>query len=340
VLRAVTLAATVAIAASAFPGGSEAAPERPFELGLVSNADGGSRAAQVGALGAPIVRVEFPIDASLQRLGRVISRFARHGVAVLPLAGFPGRVPSIEEARNLAAWARAFGPSGTFWKHRSGAELPIRDIEFGNETNQAGQFGGCGFECPTFAARAQAYARDLRAAQEAIDGPLGNSGVGLLAIGDDGGTASPNWVNDMFNAVPDLAQRIAGWTAHPYGPHWWRMLDRLVQQTAARGAPATVPIYITEVGIASDNGSCLGNNFGWNPCMTYAEAGAAMRSTIAGIRARYGERVQGIFIYQAFDQHRPQTDSDREHYFGALTSTGASKGAYTATIRSLLRTLH
>jgi hypothetical protein len=143
----------------------------------------------------------------------------------------------------------------------------------------------------------------------------------------------------MFSAVPDLARRIAGWTAHPYGPHWSRLLDRLVRQTAARGAPASIPIFITELGIATDNGSCLSENFGWNPCMTYAEAATSLQSTITGIRARYGERVRAIFIYQAFDQTRPHADSDREHYFGALTSDGAAKGAYTATIRSLLRTL-
>ncbi|MCW3067391.1 MAG: hypothetical protein JWL67_16 [Solirubrobacterales bacterium] len=339
-LRLVTLAATVALAAAIFLSTCEATPERPFQLGLVSNADAGARAARIGALGASIVRVEFPIDATPVRLGRVIARFARHGVSVLPLAGFHGRVPTIAEARNLATWARAFGPSGTFWRHRPGGALAIRNIEFGNETNQGGQFEGCGYSCPAFAQRARAYALALKAAQEAIAGPLGNPAVGLLAIGDDGGTGSPNWVNDIFSAVPDLAHRITGWTAHPYGMHWWRVLDRLVSQTAARGAPSSIPIYITEVGVASDNGRCLSNNFGWNPCMSYAEAGSAIQSVISGIRSRYGARVRAVFVFQAFDQRRPESDSDREHYFGALTSTGGSKGAYTSTLSSLLRTLH
>jgi hypothetical protein len=327
------LAVTVLLSAGGAP------PAQGFQLGLVSNADGGARAGKVAALGAGIVRVEFGIGAPMSKLERVIGRFARHGVAVLPLAGFRGRIPTLAEARNLAAWARAFGPSGRFWRHRSGGALAIRDIEFGNETNQASQFGGCGFECPAFAQRAHAYALALKTAQEAIAGPLGNPAVGVLAIGDDGGTQSPNWVNDMFQAVPDLGRRVAGWTAHPYGPHWWRMLDRLISQTRARGAPASVPIFITELGLSSDNGRCLSSNFGWNPCMSYAEAATAMQATLGGIGARYGQRIRNVFLYQAFDQSPPQADSDREHYFGALTSSGAPKGAYTATVRSLLRTL-
>jgi hypothetical protein len=340
VLRLATPAAAVAIALWILSGISGATPEPTFQMGLVSNADRGVRAAKVHALGASIARVEFPIGASTGRVGAVIGRFARHGVSVLPLAGFRGRVPTLAEARNLAGWARAFGPAGTYWQRWRGSPLPIRDIEFGNETNQAGQFGGCGPSCPSFAARAAGYALALKAAQEAIAGPAGNPAVGLLAIGDDGGTGSANWVNDIFNEVPDLAGRIAGWTAHPYGPRWWRMLDRLVRQTGARGAPATMPIFITEIGVATDNGRCLSDNFGWNPCMTYAEAATTMRSTVAGIRARYGARVRAIFVYQAFDQRGPESDANREHYFGALTSTGAAKGAYTGAIAALMRGLH
>ena len=337
-LRLATLAATAVVAAAIILS-TGSASSGGFQLGLVSNADRGTRAGKIAHLGARIVRIEFPVTAGPERLAPVIAAFARQGIAVLPLAGFRGRVATPAQGRNLASWARAFGPSGTFWSHRSDGQLAIRYIEFGNETNQAGQFGSCGLGCPGYAQRAREYALALKAAQEAVDGPLGDAGVGLLAIGDDGGTASPVWVNGMFEAVPDLARRIAGWTAHPYGTQPQRLLDRLVSQTAARGAPASLPIFITEVGVASDNGQCLGNNYGWNPCMSYAEAARAVSSVVTGIHARYGRRVRAIFIYQAFDQRPPYADGDREHYFGALTSSGAAKGAYTAAIRSLLRVL-
>jgi hypothetical protein len=318
-------------------GACGATPAQSIELGLVSNADQGLRAARIGALGARFVRVEFRIDATPAQLAPVIARFARRGVSVLPLAGFSGRIPSRAEAQNLVSWAREFGPSGGFWRGRAHPELAIRAIEFGNETNLPGQFGGCGAGCPAYLQRAGAYARALAAAQEAIAGPAGNPAVGLLAIGDDGGAGSPEWVDGMFAAVPDLARRIAGWTAHPYGLEWRESLDRLIAQTGARGAPATIPIFITELGIASDNGECLSNNFGWNPCMTYAEAARTLKGTVVAIRARYGSRIKAIFVYQAFDQRLPLHDKDREHYLGALTADGRPKGAYTEAIRSLMR---
>ena len=118
------------------------------------------------------------------------------------------------------------------------------------------------------------------------------------------------------------------------------MLDQLVSQTAARGAPASIPIFITEIGIASDNGSCLDSNLGWSHCMTYGQAASSLKLTLAAIRARYGARIRAIFVYQAFDQHLPRSDDGHEHYFGVLTANGGTKGAYTATIRSLLRSLH
>jgi hypothetical protein len=341
VLRLLTRALAV-LAAAVLLGGCGAGARRSFQLGIVADADGGTRAGNIAALGARIARVEFSIDATPDEMAPLITRYARHGVRVLLLAGFEGRVPTTAEARNLASWARAFGPSGRFWRHRGGPELAVRDIEFGNETNQAFQFGGCGAGCPSFVARAHAYALTLKAAQEAIDGPLGNSRVGVLAIGDSAGTSSPDWVNGMFDAVPDLADRIAGWTAHPYGPRsgWQPMLDQLVSQTGARGAPATVPIFITEIGIATDNGSCLDSNLGWNPCMTYAQAASSLKLTLAAIQARYGKRIRAIFIYQALDQHLPRSDNEHEHYFGVLTANGGTKGAYTAAVRAMLRSLH
>lgn len=336
----IALVVAVVLAGTVYLATCSAAPHSSFQMGLVSNADPTIVAGKIARLGVPIVRVEFPIDAGTARLAPVIAAFARRHMSVLPMAGFPGRIPTGAEAANLASWAHAFGPSGTFWSHRGGPVEPIRDIEFGNETNQGYQYGGCGPGCSDYAARARAYALDVKQAQQAIDGPAGNGRVGVLAIGDDGGTGSAEWVNGMFAAVPDLATRVAGWTAHPYGPrpHWQGLLDRLVAQTAARGAPSSVPIWITEIGVASDDGRCLANNFGWNPCMSYVEAASAISSTVSAIRARYGLRVRAIFIYQALDQRLPNTDAEREHYFGVLGANGAAKGAYTTAFRALVRT--
>lgn len=340
-LRILALAIAAALAVSIYLTAFGAGTSPSFELGVVSNGDPTVVAAKIGRLGVPIVRVEFPIGASPARLAPVIAAFARRHISVLPLAGFRGRIPSSEEARNVASWARAFGPSGSFWVHHPGGSLAIRNIEFGNETNQAYQYN-CGPGCSSFAERGHAYALAVKQAAEALASEQGNAQVGVLAIADNGGTGSAEWVNAMFDAVPDLASRVAGWTAHPYGPrwHWQALLDQLVAETKARGAPVTVPIYITELGIASDDGRCLNNNFGWNPCLSYAETGAALASTVSAIRARYGTRIRAIFVYQALDQRLPQLDSNREHYFGILTANGRPKGALTKDFRALLRSQH
>ncbi len=204
----------------------------------------------------------------------------------------PGGVPTVAEAQNLANWAVAFGPGGSFWRGRSfPSGTAVTDIEFGNETNNPYQFGFTEhwYEEPAFIQRAEEYARRLRDAQVAIAAT--GAPVGLLAIGDQYG-GHTSWDEAMFRAVPDLGQRVAGWTVHPYGPEWWSEIDNEIAQTQAHGAPSSIPIYITEWGVSSDNGRCLSDNFGWNRCMTYQEAAEALGSTVAGMRARYGSRLR------------------------------------------------
>jgi hypothetical protein len=330
------LAVLVALVVSGRP---QALPTGSFEVGIVAGRTAEVQPREASRLGAKVVRVEFSIEDSPGQLAPVIEGYARAGVRVLLLAGFMSHVPSPAEAEHLATWAAAFGPGGTFWRRHPGGSFAVREIEFGNETSYGYQFGGCGSGCPDYVPRARAYALSFVRAQQAIAGPQGNSGVGLLAQADNAGEGS-EWVNGMFDAVPDLASRVAGWTVHTYGPrqHWQRSLDALIHQAAARSAPATIPIYITELGIASDNGPCLSDNYDWSPCMTYAQAGRVLSSTLGAIRGRYGSRVSSIFIYQIADQRPPGSDRNREDYFGVLRKDGSAKGAYTAAVRSLLRT--
>ncbi len=328
----------VAILALTLSGRPDAQFLNGFQLGLVAGSEVPRQAREASGLGARIVRVEFSIDESPRQMAPVIGAYARMGVTVLALAGFEGRVPSRTEAQRLASWAAAFGPGGSYWRAHSGGRSAIRDIEFGNETSYGYQFGGCGPGCPGYLPRARAYALAFLAAQQAIVGARGNSRVGLLAQADYGGDGD-EWVNGMFDAVPDLAKLVAGWTDHPYGPRsWWQQsLDNVVEQTNARGAPATIPIYITELGIASDNGPCLTENYGWDRCMTYAQAARALSSTIAEIRQRYGSRIRSIFIYQLADQRPAGYSDNREDYFGVLRKDGAPKQAFTAAVRALLQ---
>ena len=70
--------------------------------------------------------------------------------------------------------------------------------------------------------------------------------------------------------------------------------------------------------------------------MTYDLAASTVRSTLSGMQARYGRRLGAFFLYQAHDQYASGTKSGRESYFGALQSNGATKGAYTDTVRTAL----
>ena len=79
---------------------------------------------------------------------------------------------------------------------------------------------------------------------------------------------------------------VAGGTVHPYGPRdsWASKLRRVIAQTAAMRAPAGIPIDVTEYGLSSSGGDELSDNYGWPTDMTYAQAAAALRQTVAGIR--------------------------------------------------------
>lgn len=335
----VWLLVSVSLLALALVTCSSAGAQRrdSFELGVVAGREVPLQAREARNLGVRLVRIEFSINAPLAEIGAIVGGYARAGVQVLPLAGFIGRVPSAQEAEHLATWASAFGPGGSFWRHHRGGRFAIEDVEFGNETSYGYQFGGCASGCSEYEARAGAYARAFMAAQKAIAGAQGNPRVGLLAQADYGGKGD-EWVNGMFKAVPTLARHVAGWTVHTYGPRsrWQRSIDALASQTHAHGASSNIPIFITELGFASDNGPCLGENFGWSPCMTYEQAGQALRATVTSIRARYGKRINSIFIYQLIDHQPPGANTYWEDYFGVLQSNGAPKGGYTAAVRSLL----
>jgi hypothetical protein len=318
------------------PSPAPAPASQGFEGGVVSGSDVLNEAKVTGRLGARVVRVEFSIAKPVAEMRAAIDAHARNGTRVVPLAGFHGRMPSVAEARNLGEWVREFGPGGRFWQGRSDGRLAVRQIEFGNETNYGYQYGD-NWDKPSYSARAREYALRFRDAHEAIR--AANPGVGLLAQGDDANTGSRNWVDGMFDAVPDLASRVAGWTIHPYGPRfrWEPRMDRMIEQLASRGVSrGSLPIWITEAGLSTDDGRCLSDNYYWDKCMTFAQAATALTTTVADMRARYGARLRAFFVYQARDQYRSGYSTNREHYFGALRNDLSEKGPYSRAVRELL----
>ncbi len=280
-------------------------------------------------LGAKLVRVEFPIDTSPAQMEAVIAGYAAKGIRVLPLASFYGRLPSPAEARGLASWVAAYGPGGTFWADHTGGQFAIQSIEFGNETSYGYQYGD-NAGSNSYRERAENYARRLQESAEAIAAT--GIHVGLLAQADDW---TGDWMSGMYAAVPNLSSYVGGWTIHPYH-HWRSRLEALLEQTAAHGAPATIPIDITEWGLPTDAGHCIGEDEEYNGCMSYDEAGAILRETTAGIKALLGSQLGMFILYQVRDQQLTGASTDDEEYYGALQHELQPKGEYTTAIQALL----
>jgi hypothetical protein len=328
--RQATASLLVTALAALLVGGCDSDPadaRQRFAPGLVATADHEKSAAAADKLGARIVRVEFNIGTRPADMRADVAAITRTGARPLLLAGFGGRMPTVAEARNLGRWAAAFGP-------RKGRRLPVKLIEFGNETSYSDQYGDT-FTDVSYAQRAELYATRFAQAHRAI----GGHHVGLLAQADDGGTQSAVWVTHMFRAVPKLGGMVAGWTVHPYGPpdNWKSKLRRVVSQTAAMRAPASIPIDVTEYGLSTSDGGRLSDNYGWPTDMTYAQAAAALRQTVAGMRKdrEIRERLRLFLVYAAHDLREPGATDDREAYFGVFRSDLSPKGAYTRAVRRL-----
>jgi hypothetical protein len=281
-------------------------------------------------LGAKIVRISMSIGAPASAWESIVTNYAAKGVRIAPLASFYARIPTAAEAQNLASWAKEFGPGGTFWAGRRDGNLAFQTIEFGNETSYGYQYGDNAGSA-SYQARAQTYAVRVKEAAEAI-GATGIK-VGVLAQADD---PSGNWVNGMYQAVPNLANYVSGWVVHPYGTSGKGKIAGLLSQTAAHGAPSSIPVDITEWGISTDNGVCVYENYGLNPCMTYTEAAEQIKKSVAEIKAQIGSRLQLFLLYQVRDQQVAGASNDREAYFGLLQHEDQPKGAYTTAVQELL----
>lgn len=302
-----------------------------FQPGLNSGTNMNEDLQGAVILGAKVVRVAWSIDTPAAAMESVIAGYASKGIRVQPLAEFYETLPTPAEAQNLASWAKAYGPGGTFWAGRSDGQLAIKAIEFGNETASEGQYNDRPGEA-SFYARAQTYALRFREAVEATTAT--GTGVGLLAQDED---QSGEWMNGMYSAVPNLSKYVAGWTIHPYGGEQYNRerLDALIAQTAEHGA-SKIPVDITEWGVATDNGHCVNFNEGFNVCMSYEEAAQTLRNTVAWVSKLLGNRLGDFFIYQVRDQQPTGAATNCQDYYGALQHELRPKGAYTTQIQALL----
>lgn len=292
-----------------------------FQFGVVATR-GLSHVDDVKRLHGTITRIEYGIDQPVSALREHVGHAAKQGIEVILLANFDG-IPSSGDVQNLENWAREYGPGGNFWKSNPGGNVAPRYIEFGNEHS----YGYRGVSD-----RGGDYAVKAKEAFAAIQ--KGNPRVGLLIQADDANTNTATWVNAMFGAVPDLGRYASGWTIHPYGRESAARIQRMINQTQARGAPSNIPFFITEWGLATDNGRDLGNNYGWPSNQTYQQAADALTSTVNDLVAKYPSRI-GVFLwYRERDHASSGSSSAREEYFGGLRSDSSDKPFLAAAVRA------
>jgi hypothetical protein len=325
---------TGSISLTAPPSESGSLAESPsststFQPGLNSGSNMTLDVQGASLLGAKLVRIAFEVTTSPAEMEAVVAGYAARGIRVLPIARFDGTLPTPAQARGLAAWAATYGPGGSFWVGRSDGQLAIQSIELGNETSYGYQYGDNAGDA-SYRVRAESYALRLREADEAIAAT--GVHVGLLAQADDW---TGDWMNGMYAAVPNLDQYVAGWVIHPYH-HWRSRMEALLEQLSAHHAPASIPIDVTEFGLTTDDGNCIGEDEEYNACMSYSEAASILTSTVSEMRELLGGRLGMLLLYQVRDQRNTDTSTDDEYFYGALQHELQPKGEYTTAVQKLL----
>ena len=87
---------------------------------------------------------------------------------------------------------------------------------------------------------------------------------------------------------------------------------------------------------STNNGTCLDSNYNWPTCMTYQQAGDALKGAVSDLHQRYGSRLAQLFIFEQRDMTNNPTG--REGNFGAVKTDGSPKGAFFNAIQSLVNT--
>lgn len=223
-----------------------------------------------------------------------------------------------ESPSTIRADALRYGPNAT-------STLPMLYVELGNEDSYSYKNAS--------ASVAQQYGNQVEAVANALVG----TGVKIIPQMDDALIDSTtHWVQNVYSTFPnmDAHPNVGGWVIHPYGPGYMTRINRLVSQAVAQGAPSDFPVMVTEYGLSSDNGRCLSDNYGWNRCMSYAEAASTITSVANDIKANAPE-VKLFTIYHMIDGTTSGASTDREMYFGALLRDGTPKPSYANALFNL-----
>jgi hypothetical protein len=288
-----------------------------FSPGINGGADATYDVPGVASLGAKLVRLDVPFQhVNESAVAQEAAQYVAKGITPLMLYDFHGTMPTAAQVQEIVALARIPG---------------VKAVEFGNETSYGYQYGD-GAGSSSYKERARTYAHRFVEAAKA----LMPYHVELLAQASDGGSGSPVWVNELFAAEPDLLSYVSGWTIHPYGSNGSAEMSRMISDLAQHG-DTTLPIDITEWGVASDNGRSLSENYGFPVNLTYAKAGSLLGEWVAKYRAQCDGRLRDFVVYQVRDQQKSGASKAREGYFGALEHEDQRKAGYTEAVEALMK---
>jgi len=316
--------------------GTTPPPSGGFKFALGSSGDENRSATIAQSLGVKLSRsYDHGPGSSVASIQSACQVYQSRGVRPFILCNW-GNGTDVEAVTPglIPDWAAAVGPNGTWYQqHPEWASLAVTHIEMGNEWfyNYRGGINQ---------AKCQQYARAFRDTAVAVKAK--NPNVGLLFMTDidnQGTTPYNNMVDWFYQAVPNIHDYMAGVTFHIYGPpggsNVFPKMQDVLNRMASHGAPNTIKIWVTEDGVASDNGRNLTDNYGWPTNQTYAQAGAALRQKLSAVlgHATIGPRMAVWTNYQAHDQQPTGTTNEREAYFGVVQSNQAAKGDITQSVR-------
>jgi hypothetical protein len=165
------------------------------------------------------------------------------------------------------------------------------------------------------------YDRLLEAASSAIRAadPATKVLVGGLYYHGEGGTAGPDFLNEMYNADPSVAASFDGVNVHPYAfyppsvpPEYQSLIEvpepqmiQNIRAVMASHGDATKPIYVTEVG--------------W-PTYLNVSGDQQARWMVRSILLLLTSGAERVIWYTLEDGNNPNSIPPQENYFGLMNN--------------------
>jgi polysaccharide biosynthesis protein PslG len=354
--------ASAASCATPPPSGDRLTPVTPrgdLRIGLVANTQGFERHAgreqdAAEQTGAGWLREELDWDVIEPRNGQwdwerydiVFGEAARRGLRILPLLNSSASWAAPDEnqfptdlgdyADYVAKVAERYGPGGAFWQANPElAGFAATHFELWNEPYI--EYFSNDKVSP------QRYARLAKAGASA--GKAANPQAKFLLAADTFYTEAPgdyrNWIDGMYDAVPDLNDWFDAVAIHPYshsispdvytpgrgdhGSRWqFRRVEEMRERFDAHGAQDK-GFWITELGWATCDGD--------DDCVSEAQQAEYMSRVFEYARGPYRDFMEAVFVYHLRDWG-PADHSNREYWFGLTRKDGSRKPAFEVLRRA------